>query len=155
MPGQLTMRGIIDATACLAGRRDRPGRGGRSNLERIVLIGLAGAFGALSRYGIQSGVNELLGRPSVLGTLIVNLSGAFLLGLLLATTADRDVISPAWRTAGAVGFLGAYTTFSTLMFDSISRVEAGDVAAAVANLAASVCLGLIAVYAGLVLGRAV
>lgn len=118
-----------------------------------MLIGLAGALGALSRYGLQSGVNELLGRSSVLGTLLVNISGAFVLGLLLAATADRDIVAPAWRTAAAVGFLGAYTTFSTLMFDSVSRLEAGDVAVAAANLTASVFLGLVAVYVGLTLGR--
>lgn len=118
-----------------------------------MLIGLAGALGAMSRYGVQSGVNEILGRPTVLGTLLVNLSGAFVLGLLLGATEERFVISGPLRAAAAVGFLGAYTTFSTLMFDSVTRFEAGDVAVAVGNLAASVCLGLVAAYAGLALGR--
>ena len=123
-------------------------------MERVVLIGLAGALGALSRYGLQSGINEILGRPTVLGTLLVNLSGAFVLGVLMGATEERFEISAPLRAAGAVGFLGAYTTFSTLMYDSVSRLEAGDVGVAIANLAASVCIGLLAVYLGLALGRA-
>ena len=98
-------------------------------------------------------MTELLGRPSVLGTLLVNLSGAFVLGLLMGATEERFEVSAQLRAAGAIGFLGAYTTFSTLMYDSVSRLEAGDLAVAMANLAASICFGLLAVFAGLALGR--
>jgi CrcB protein len=124
-------------------------------VERIVAVAVAGALGALSRYGVQGWVNDLAGRPTVLGTLAVNLSGAFLLGVFLAMTEERYLISGPWRTMGAVGFLGAYTTFSTLMFESLDRLETGDILTATANLAGSVVLGLIATYAGLSLGRAV
>ena len=123
-------------------------------MERLVSIAVAGAFGALSRYAVQGWVNDLAGRPTVLGTLAVNLSGAFLLGLFLALTEERYLTSGPWRTAGAVGFLGAYTTFSTLVFESVDRLETGDILAAGANLGGSLALGLVAVYAGQVLGRA-
>ena len=123
-------------------------------MERAVLVALAGALGALSRYGVQTAVADMLGRTTVLGTLLVNISGAFVLGLVLAATAERFEVPQEWRTAASVGFLGAYTTFSTLMFDSVSRFEAGDLPVAFANLIASIGLGLIAVYAGLTLGRA-
>jgi CrcB protein len=122
-------------------------------VDRLILIGAAGALGALSRYGVQSWVNDLLGRPTILGTLLVNLSGAFLLGLFLALTEERYLVSGPWRTVGAVGFLGAYTTFSTLMFESVDRLETGDILTATANLGGSVFLGLIATYSGLALGR--
>jgi CrcB protein len=122
-------------------------------LERIIYIAFAGALGAVARYAVQGWVNDLVGRPTVLGTLAVNLTGAFLLGLFLALTEDRYLTSGPWRTAGAVGFLGAYTTFSTLVFESVDRLETGDILAATANLGGSVALGLIAVYVGQVLGR--
>jgi len=124
-------------------------------VDRIVAVAVAGALGALSRYGVQGWVNDALGRPTVLGTLVVNLSGAFLLGLFLALTEERYLVSGPWRTMGAVGFLGAYTTFSTLMFESVDRLESGDILTATANLLGSVLLGLIATYLGLTLGRAV
>ena len=122
-------------------------------LDRLALIGLAGAFGALARYAVQGRVNDLLGRPTLLGTLAVNLSGAFLLGLFLALTEERFVLSGHWRTVGAVGFLGAYTTFSTLMFESVDRLETGDILTAITNLGGSVLLGLVVTYLGLAAGR--
>ena len=63
-------------------------------MDRLVLIGLAGASGALARYGIQNAVTEALGRPTVLGTLLINVSGAFLLGLVLALIDERGSIPP-------------------------------------------------------------
>ena len=103
---------------------------------------------------MQSAVTNALGRPTVLGTLLINVSGAFLLGLVLALIDERGSIPLYWRPIIATGFLGAYTTFSTLMFESYSRFEAGDLATAGANLVASVALGLLATYLGLTLGRA-
>jgi CrcB protein len=124
-------------------------------VERLALIGIAGAAGALARYALQGWVNDLLGRPTVLGTLAVNLTGCLLLGLFLSLTEERFFIPTPWRTVGAVGFLGAYTTFSTLMFESVDRLESGDILTAIANLAGSVLLGLIATYLGLAAGRSV
>jgi CrcB protein len=123
-------------------------------MDRLVLIGLAGATGALARYGIQTAVTDALGRSTVLGTLLINVTGAFLLGFVLALIDERGSIPLYWRPIIATGFLGAYTTFSTLMFESFSRFEAGDLATAGANLVASVALGLLATYLGLTLGRA-
>jgi CrcB protein len=122
-------------------------------MDRLVLIGLAGATGALARYGIQNAVTEALGRSTVLGTLLINVSGAFLLGLVLAFIDERGSIPLYWRPIIATGFLGAYTTFSTLMYESFNRFEAGDLATAGANIIASVALGLLATYLGLMLGR--
>ena len=122
-------------------------------MERLVLIGVAGATGALARYTIQIGVAEALGRPTVLGTLLINVTGAFLLGLFLALTDERLSIPLYWRPIIATGFLGAYTTFSTLMYESFNRFEAGDLATAGANIIGSVALGLLATYLGLTLGR--
>jgi CrcB protein len=85
----------------------------------------------------------------------VNISGAFVLGLLIAISEGRWEISPLTRTVLAVGFLGAYTTFSTLMFESVDRAESGEYLVAAANIVGSVATGILASYAGLSLGRAV
>jgi CrcB protein len=124
-------------------------------VERILAIGLAGALGALSRYGLQSLVNEVAGRPSIAGTLIANLTGAFLLGLIVAATEDRLALSSVTRAAVTVGFLGSYTTFSTFMFESVTRLEGGETLLVFGYIAGSIVLGLALAYAGLQLGRAV
>jgi CrcB protein len=122
-------------------------------VERIILVGIAGALGALSRYGLQVAIHIALGRPTVLSTMLVNVSGSFLLGLFIALTDSRQLFPMFWRPIVAAGFFGAYTTFSTLMLESIDRWESGDLLTVGANLAGSIVLGLIAAYAGLSVGR--
>jgi fluoride exporter len=89
----------------------------------------------------------------VLGTFIVNVSGALVLGLFLGLTEGRWIAPPLARPAIAIGFLGAYTTFSTLMFESVDLAESGALATAFVNIIGSGSAGLLAVYAGLVVGR--
>jgi CrcB protein len=124
-------------------------------MDRIVLIGFAGALGALSRYGLQQLAAELMGRPTVLGTFAVNVSGSLAIGLLLGLS-EHAVVDwlLSWRTVIATGFLGAFTTFSTLMLDSVGHLETGDFPSFALNLAGSIVIGLIACYSGLQLGRA-
>ena len=104
---------------------------------------------------MQGWVTDLLGRPTLWATFAVNISGAFVLGVLIAVSEGRWEVSPLTRTVLAVGFLGAYTTFSTLMFESVDRLETGDYFAAAANIVGSVATGMVAAYAGLTLGRAI
>jgi fluoride exporter len=122
-------------------------------MERWIVIGFGGALGAMSRYGVQTLMNEITGRPSVLGTLIVNLMGSLLLGLLLGFAEERAELPEFWRTAGAAGFLGAYTTFSTLMFESADRLENGEVAFVLLYIGASIFIGLTLAYVGMITGR--
>jgi CrcB protein len=118
----------------------------------FVLVGVGGFLGAITRYTVDLLVSSAVGTRFPLGILVVNVSGAFVLGLLFAAT-DRGAIPEAIRVPGFVGFIGAYTTFSTLMLDSWRMSEEGFVLGAVANIAASVVLGMGAVGAGLMLGR--
>jgi CrcB protein len=122
-------------------------------MARLLAIGLGGALGAMSRYAIATLMNEITGRPSVLGTLIANLSGALVLGLLLGFIEERAELPEFWRWFGAVGFLGAYTTFSTFMFESADRLENGEVFFVFAYIAGSIFVGLMLAYGGMVAGR--
>src|SRR6266481_1908898 len=79
---------------------------------RLALIAIFGAIGTLARYGLQGLVQVRTASTFPYGTLLVNLSGCFLLGLIGQFTLNRMVISPDWRVAIAVGFFGGYTTFS-------------------------------------------
>jgi CrcB protein len=124
-------------------------------LERLVFIALAGALGAVSRYKMQGWVNDFIGHPTLWGTFAVNVVGAFALGVVIAISEGRWNVSALTRTTLAIGFLGSFTTFSTLMYESFDRLETGDYLAAAANIGGSIVIGLIATYAGLSLGRAV
>jgi len=117
------------------------------------MVGLGGFAGAVSRWLVDGWVSERNPTAFPLGTLVVNLTGTFLLGVLFAWVIERDVLPPEVRAPLMIGFLGAYTTFSTYMLESWRLVEDGAWALAFANLAGSVVLGMVAVMAGLAVGR--
>ena len=119
----------------------------------LALIAAGGAAGAVSRYLVDTAVLDRFEGAFPLGILVVNISGAFIVGLLGALIVDRGVLPADLRMPLMVGFLGAYTTFSTLMLDSWRLIEDGLPLLAVGNLVGSVVLGLVAVVAGLWLGR--
>jgi CrcB protein len=119
----------------------------------LVLIAAGGAAGAVARYLVDTAVLDRFAGAFPLGILVVNASGAFVLGVLAALIIDRGILPSDLRSPLLVGFLGAYTTFSTLMLDSWRLVEDGLPALAAVNIAGSVALGVAAVVAGLWLGR--
>jgi CrcB protein len=119
----------------------------------LVLVGIGGFFGAIARRVLDLAISERNPTAVPLGTLVINVSGAFVLGLLFAWAIERDVLPAEIRGPLMIGFLGAYTTFSTFMLESWRLVEDGAWPLAAANLVGSVALGLVAVLAGLALGR--
>ena len=121
----------------------------------IILIAAGGAAGAVSRYLVDTIVSERFAGAFPLGTLVINMSGSLLLGLLFALAVDEARLPSEVRPALMIGFLGAYTTFSTLMLESWRLVEDGALALAVVNLAGSMVLGVVAVVAGMAIGRAI
>jgi CrcB protein len=120
----------------------------------LILIGLGGFAGAITRYLVDGAVADRTGGGFPWGTLVINISGSFVLGLLFALSSERAVLPADVRGPLMIGFLGAYTTFSTFMLESWSLIETGAWGLAFANLAGSIALGLVAVVAGLTLGRA-
>jgi CrcB protein len=120
----------------------------------LLLIGAGGAAGAIVRYLVDQAIASQLAARFPWGTFAVNLSGSFLVGLLFALVASRPAWADTVRPGLMIGFLGAYTTFSTLTLDSWRLVEEGSYVLAAGNLIGSIVLGLVAVMAGLALGRA-
>jgi CrcB protein len=121
----------------------------------LVLIGLGGFAGAISRYVVDGFVSDRTGGSFPWGTLAVNATGSFVLGLLFAMTTERAILPADVRGPVMIGFIGAYTTFSTYMLESWGLIETGSYGAAMANLGGSLVIGLAAVAAGLALGRAI
>ena len=110
-------------------------------------IAIAGALGALARYAVDGWISGRTGGFPW-GTFVVNVTGAFLLGFLFTVLTERVRMSPALRTSITVGFLGAYTTFSTWMFESARLAEDGELQQATLNVAGSLALGLVIAAAG-------
>jgi CrcB protein len=120
-----------------------------------ILVGLGGFAGAISRYLVDGFVSDRTAGAFPWGTLAVNATGSFLLGLLFAMTTERAILPAEVRGPVMIGFIGAYTTFSTYMLESWGLIESGSYLPAVANLGGSVVIGLVAVAAGLTIGRAI
>jgi CrcB protein len=116
---------------------------------RLALIAIFGAAGTLARYGLQGLVQIRMATTFPYGTLLINLSGCFLLGLIGQFTLNRLVISPDWRVAIAVGFFGGYTTFSSFGWETAKMLEDGEWARATAYVSASVVAGLFLSVAGI------
>lgn len=121
----------------------------------IILIGIGGFAGAVTRYLVDGAVAERTASSFPFGTLAVNITGSFVLGLLFALSAERAILPADVRGPVLIGFIGAYTTFSTSMLESWRLVESGAVGLAVLNLAGSVAIGMVAVVIGLTLGRVI
>ena len=119
----------------------------------LVFIAVGGAAGALSRYLLQGWVQDLAGGRFPWGTFVVNISGSFLLGIVFALSVDRAFLAPEVRVPVMIGFIGSYTTFSTLMLESWRLVEEGDYLFMLGNLIGSVAVGMVALVAGLAIGR--
>jgi CrcB protein len=119
----------------------------------LFLVGIGGFAGAIARRVVDLWVSDRAGSAFPFGTLVVNLTGAFLLGLLYAWAIDRDVLPASVRGPVMIGFIGAYTTFSTLMLESWRLVEDGAWALGLLNIGASMALGIAAVVGGLAVGR--
>jgi CrcB protein len=122
-------------------------------MRMTVAIAVAGALGALSRHGIESLLNRHRTGAFPWGTFLVNVSGSFILGLAVGLFARR-FSAPLWLQAGVtVGFLGAYTTFSTLSLQIYRMTSAGSLLLASANAFGSLAAGTFALYTGVLLTR--
>ncbi|HVM29313.1 MAG TPA: CrcB family protein [Candidatus Limnocylindrales bacterium] len=119
----------------------------------LLGIGLGGMFGSLARYLVDPGVIYSTGQPVATPTFVVNISGSLLIGLLFALCVERAALPTSLRGPLMIGFVGSYTTFATVVLASWRLVELGQLGAAVLNLAGSVVVGMVAVVAGIVLGR--
>lgn len=122
--------------------------------QKLVLIALAGAMGSLARYGLGGVVQNALGKSFPWGTVTVNLLGCLLFGLVWGLAVEsRLTISAETRMILLVGFMGAFTTFSTFSFETVKLLEDSEWLLALGNLALQNIGGLVAMFVGLALGR--
>jgi CrcB protein len=116
---------------------------------------VGGAVGALARYGLDGLIERRTFSVFPWSTFAINVSGCFLAGAVVADLVDRHHVSPALRIGLVVGFLGAYTTFSTFAQETVDLAKTHDYALALANAIASVAVGFAAVLAGTAVGKVI
>lgn len=121
-------------------------------MPTLLAIAIAGALGALARYGLD-GVISSRGSLFPWGTFVINITGSFVLGALFTVFTGRLNVQPWLRSGITTGFLGAYTTFSTLMLESSQLISEGSWTIGALNVVGSMAAGLIAVFAGVFVGR--
>ena len=114
----------------------------------LLLIAIGGAIGALARYGLATWAYAQWGAAFPFGTFIINVSGSILLGFIMQL-AEVHVVSPETRAALAIGFCGAFTTFSTFSYETVRLMQEGEWLYAGANVVGSVLVSLLGVVIGL------
>lgn len=124
-------------------------------MKDVLWISIGGVVGANLRFLVSRMSMRYLSASLPWGTLIINVSGSFILGFFMAWTTERVMVDPRWRALIAVGFCGAYTTFSSYSFETFSLFEQGHYSLAVGNFAANNLLSLAGVVAGVILARSI
>ena len=121
---------------------------------RILFIGLAGLFGTLGRYWLSGVAARRFGETFPVGTLIVNVLGCFLAGFLFYLMQERFLVNQTVRTVVLIGFLGGFTTFSSFGLQTFTLIRDSEFAFAALNIVVSNLLGLLMVWIGYTLARA-
>lgn len=122
--------------------------------QRLLLIAFAGALGTLARYGLSGVVQKLFGGDFPWGTFVVNMLGCFMFGVVWTLADERLVISQDQRVVMLGGFMGAFTTFSTFIFDTGSFVRTSQWMMATGNVLVQTAVGLVFLFFGILAGRA-
>jgi CrcB protein len=118
-----------------------------------IAIAVGGALGAVGRFAMSHQVYQLFGRDFAWGTLSVNVIGSFFMGLIAVLLVDKLDLSSEWRAFLMVGFLGAFTTFSTFSYETMQYIQIGEITKALLNIAVSVVSCLIAVWIGMLVAK--
>lgn len=124
-------------------------------MQKYFLIAVGGSLGAIARYWVESAVADRMGTRFPYGTLVINITACLIIGFSLVLLGRRTELNPAWHFLIPVGFIGAYSTFSTFEWETFSTLQTGAFLLAALYVALSFFLGLLAVWCGVWLGRAV
>ena len=124
-------------------------------VQKYLLVALGGALGSVTRFWVGSAVASRFGTRFPYGTFVINITACLIIGFSLEYLGERLQLTPAWRYLIPIGFVGAYSTFSTFEWEIFSNLQLGAFLIAGLYLCLSVILGLVAVWGGIHLARAI
>jgi CrcB protein len=128
---------------------------GTSDLLKYLLVGIGGCLGSILRFWLGSYIGGKMGARFPYGTLVINITGSFLIGLIFALLTVRTNWSPNWRYLIPIGFIGGYTTFSSFEYETLRMIQDGQIGLGLLYVATSVVIGFVAVWGGMVAGSAI
>ena len=124
-------------------------------MQKYMFIALGGALGSIARYWVGSSIASRMGRSSIIGTFVINITACIMIGFVLTFVGKRADLNPAWRYLISIGFVGAYSTFSTYEWETFSSIRTGAFFIASLYAVASLFLGLVAVWCGVRLAEVI
>jgi len=124
-------------------------------LLKYVMVGVGGGLGSIFRFWLGSYIGSKMGTRFPYGTLVINVTGSFLIGLVYALLIAKTTWSPNWRYLIPIGFIGGYTTFSSFEYETLRTIQDGQIGLGLLYVGLSMCAGFVAVWGGVVTGRAI
>jgi CrcB protein len=124
-------------------------------VHKYILVGVGGFAGAIARYGVGTFVTQRLGLRFPYGTFLINVTGCFLIGFFMHLLAERGVLDLNWLYVMVIGFVGAYTTFSTFEYETMRLIQDGQVGEGMLYIFSSLIVGFVMVWLGAVAGELV
>lgn len=119
------------------------------------MVGIGGALGSILRFWLGNLIGGRFGSRFPYGTFVINVTGSFLIGMILTIMAEKTNWSPSWRYLVPIGFIGGYTTFSTFEYETFRLFQDGQLMSAFLNVTMSVVIGFAGVWIGAVAGRSI
>jgi fluoride exporter len=124
-------------------------------VEKYFVVGVGGFMGSIARFWLASYVGQRMGTRFPYGTFLINVSGSFLIGVVMTVLTERTHLSPTWRYLIPIGFIGGYTTFSTFEYETLRAMQDGQLTIGLLNIVLSVVVGFLMVWAGAMVGRSI
>ena len=124
-------------------------------MQKYLFVALGGALGSVARYWIGSAIGGRLGTRFPYGTFVINVTACIIIGFVLTLMGSRTELNPAWRFLIPIGFVGAYSTFSTFEWEIFANLQTGAFLIIALYVVLSLVLGLAGVWGGVLIARAI
>ena len=122
---------------------------------KYLFVGIGGCLGSILRFWLGTYIGSKMGTRFPYGTFVINITGSFLIGLVFAFLTVKTQWSPNWRYLIPIGFIGGYTTFSSFEYETLRSIQDGQIGLGLLYVATSVVIGFVAVWGGMIAGRAI
>jgi fluoride exporter len=122
---------------------------------KFFIVGIGGGVGSILRFWLGTFVGQRMGTRFPYGTLLINVTGSFLVGFVMTVITEKTHLSANWRYLIPIGFIGGYTTFSTFEYETLRAIQDGQFTVGVLNVALSVLVGFVMVWMGAMAGKAI